>query len=139
MNYWWKTFYKYTFAVFEYLHTLVVLNNYSCLVVFGQPFMTISVMFKQLFTFSLCSNSLLFLAVFKLLFLLSHVWMMMLVVFEQLIIFSCVWTAFLLSHVWMTLLVVFEQLIIFSYVWSAFFIESDLNDDVSCVWTTNYF
>ena len=57
----------------EYLHTLVVLNNFSCLVVFGQPFMTISVMFKQLFTFSLCSNSLLFLAVFKLLFLLSHV------------------------------------------------------------------
>ena len=56
----------------------------------------------------------------------------MLVVFEQLIIFSCVWTTFLLNHVWMTMLVVFEQLFVFSCVWTAFL----LSDDVSCVWTT---
>ena len=35
--------------------------------------------------------------------------MTMLVVFEQLFMFSCVWIAFLLSHVLMTMLVVFEH------------------------------
>ena len=53
-------------------------------------------------------------------FLLSHVWMMMLVVFEQNFVFSCVWTTFLLSHVWMTMLVVFEQLFMFTCVWTTF-------------------
>ena len=134
MNCWHENFFRSTSLLClddKFLHAL---NNFSCLVVFGQPFMTILVMFKQLFTFSLCLKSFsyyiifewrcylcLHWTVFKQFFLLSHIWMMMLVVFEQLFIFSCVWPAYLLSHVWMTMFVVLEQLIIFSRVWTTFY------------------
>ena len=72
----------------DFLLLAVVDNSFML----GQPFVMMLV--EKTFTFSLHLSSFFVLSLYMNRFLLTYIWMTVLVVLNNLIFFSCVWTAF---------------------------------------------